>query len=71
MLVYGDVAYAQTWQVWTLKNCIELLSYASTAYVVAPNGPRFFSIVLQEKNGPYAYVTVSTEEYDDKGYQST
>ena len=42
MFVYGDVAYAQTWQ----KNCIELLPYASTAYVVASNGPRFFSTVL-------------------------
>ena len=46
MFVYGDVAYAQTWQVLTLKNCIKLLSYASTAYVVASNGPRFFSTVL-------------------------
>ena len=35
MFVYGDVVYAQTWQVLTLKNCIEPLSYASTAYVVA------------------------------------
>ena len=33
--VYGDVVYAQTWQVLTLKNCIEPFSYASTAYVVA------------------------------------
>ena len=36
MFVYGDVVYAQTWQVGlTLKNCIEPFSYASTAYVVA------------------------------------
>ena len=35
MLVCGDVVYAQTWQVLTLKNCIEPLSYASTAYFVA------------------------------------
>ena len=35
MLVYGDVVYAQTWQVWTLKNRIEPFSYASTAYVIA------------------------------------
>ena len=35
-----------TWQVLTLKNCIELLSYASTAYVVASNAPRFFSTVF-------------------------
>ena len=35
MLVCGDVVYAQTWQELTLKNCIEPLSYASTAYVVA------------------------------------
>ena len=46
MFVYGDVVYAQTWQVLTLKNCIEALSYASTAYVVASYGPRFFSTVL-------------------------
>ena len=43
MFVYGDVVYAQTWQVLTLKNCIEALSYASTAYVVASYGARFFS----------------------------
>ena len=35
MFVYGDVVYAQTWQVLTLKNYIEPFSYASTAYVVA------------------------------------
>ena len=35
MFVYGDVVYAQTWQVLTVKNCIEPFSYASTAYVVA------------------------------------
>ena len=35
MLVCGDVVYAQTWQVLTLKNCIEPPSYASTAYFVA------------------------------------
>ena len=35
MLVCGDVVYAQTWQVLTLENCIEPLSYASTAYFVA------------------------------------
>ena len=29
MFVYGDVVYAQTWQVLTLTNCIEALSYAS------------------------------------------
>ena len=46
MFVYGDVVYAQTWQVLTLKNCIEALSCASTAYVVASYGPRFFSTVL-------------------------
>ena len=26
MFVYGDVGYAQTWQVFTLKNCIEPFS---------------------------------------------
>ena len=46
MFVYGDVVYAQTWQVLTLKNCIGALSYASTAYVFASYGPRFFSTVL-------------------------
>ena len=35
MFVYGDVVYAQTWQVLTLKSCIQPFSYASTAYVVA------------------------------------
>ena len=35
MFVNGDVVYAQTWQVLTLKNCIEPFSYARTAYVVA------------------------------------
>ena len=35
MFVYGDVVYAQTWQVLTVKNCIEPFSYASAAYVVA------------------------------------
>ena len=41
MFVYGVVVYAQkkTSQVLTLKNCIEPLSYASTAYVVASYGP--------------------------------
>ena len=35
MFVNGDVVYAQTWQVLTLKNCMEPFSYASTAYLVA------------------------------------
>ena len=35
MFVYGDVVYAQTWQVLTLKNCMEPFSYASAAYVFA------------------------------------
>ena len=35
MLVCGDVVYAQTWQVLTLKNCMEPFLYASAAYVVA------------------------------------
>ena len=40
-------SYAQNWEVLTLKNCysIEPPSYASTAYVVASYGPRFFSTV--------------------------
>ena len=46
--VYGVVVYAQkkTSQVLTLKNCMEPLSCASTAYVVASYGPRFCSTVL-------------------------
>ena len=35
MFLYGDVVYAQTWQVLTLKNCVEPFSYANTGYVVA------------------------------------
>ena len=40
-------SYAQNWEVLTLKNCysIEPPSYASTAYVVASYGPRFFYTV--------------------------
>ena len=40
-------SYAQNWEVLTLKNCysIEPPSYASTAYVAASYGPRFFSTV--------------------------
>ena len=45
LFVYGDVVYAQTWQVLTLKNCIQPLSSASTAFV-ASYGPSFFSTVL-------------------------
>ena len=81
MFVYGDVVYAQTWQVLILK--IKL-------YRVASYGPRSFQLFcknlgnLQEffgkmvhrppppgKNYLYAYVTASTEEFDDKAYQST
>ena len=47
MFVYGNVVYAQTWQVLTLKNCIEPLSYASTAYVVASHGPCFFDCFVK------------------------
>ena len=38
-------SYSQNWEVLTLKNChsIEPPSYASTAYVIASYGPRFFS----------------------------
>ena len=42
MFICGAVVYAQTWRVLTLKNCIEALSYASTAYVVASYAPRFY-----------------------------
>ena len=48
MFVCSDVVYAQNWQVLTLKNFIEALSHASTAYVVASYGPRFFSTVLKK-----------------------
>ena len=67
MFVYGDVVYAQTWQVLTLKNCIEALSYASTAYVVASYGPRFFRLFcknlgnLQEFFGQMVYRTPLAE----------
>ena len=38
-------SYSQNWEVLTPKNChsIEPPSYASTAYVIASYGPRFFS----------------------------
>ena len=47
--VYGDVVYAQ-WsrELLILKNCIESSSYASTTYVVASYGPRFFSNFLEK-----------------------
>ena len=40
-------SYTQNWEILTLKNCygIEQPSYASTAYVAALCGPRFFSTV--------------------------
>ena len=40
-------SYTQNWELLTLKNCysIEPPSYASTAYVAASYGPRFFSTV--------------------------
>ena len=46
MFVCGNVVYAQTWQVLTLKNCVEPLSYANTTYVVASYGPRFFDCLV-------------------------
>ena len=61
MFVYGDVVYAQTWQVLTVKNCIEPFSYASTAYVVASaliSVRLFWANGLPPplaKNSPYAY----------------
>ena len=68
MFVYGDVVYAQTWQVLTLKNCMEPFSYASAAYVVASalvsvrlfckNLGNFLGkwfIAPLAKNSPYAY----------------
>ena len=41
-------SYFQNWEVLTLKNCysIEPPSYASTAFVIASYGPRFFSTVF-------------------------
>ena len=44
-------SYAQNWEVLTLKNSIESPSYASTAYVVALYGPRFFSTVWYKHLG--------------------
>ena len=44
-----------TYVVYAQKNCIEPLSYASTAYVVSSYGPRFFSTVL-EKFGQLATI---------------
>ena len=66
MFVYGDVVYAQTWQVLTLKNCMEPFSYASTAYLVASAlvsvrlfCKNFFGQMVYRpplaKNSPYAY----------------
>ena len=63
MFVYGDVVYAQTWQVLTVKNCIEPFSYASTAYVVSSAliSVRLFWATCKNlppplaKNSPYAY----------------
>ena len=47
MFVYGVVVYAQkNFTGLDPENCIEPLSYASTAYVVASYGPRFCSTVL-------------------------
>ena len=47
MFVYGVVVYAQkNFTGIDPENCIEPLSYASTAYVVASYGPRFCSTVL-------------------------
>ena len=71
MLVCGDEVYAQTWQVLTLKNCIEPLSYASTVCCMAlvsfrpfcknlGNLQEFFGQMDYRpplaKNCPYAYV---------------
>ena len=62
MFVCGDVVYAQTWQVLTLKNCMEPFSYASTAYLVASALVsvrlfcKWFTAPLA-KNSPYAYVS--------------
>ena len=67
MIVYCVIVYAQkkTSQVLTLKNCIEALSYASTAYVVrrmALVSFRLFCKYLGKwftappaENCPYAY----------------
>ena len=45
MFVYGDVVYAQTWEVLTLKNCIAPPQHASTAYVFALYACLFFLTV--------------------------
>ena len=38
-------SYVQNWEVSTLKNCYSYRGTFSTAYVVAPYGPRFLSTV--------------------------
>ena len=52
MFVYGDEVYALPWQVLTLKNRIEPLSYVSEAYVAA-YGPRLGNV--QEFSGQMVY----------------
>ena len=59
MFVYGDAVYAQTRQVLTLKNRIEPLSYASTAYVAASYGLECAAGTLE----PLAYTTASSAEF--------
>ena len=48
LFVHDDVVYAQTWEVLTLKNCIEPPQHASTAYVFALYGCLFFLTVLKK-----------------------
>ena len=43
MFVYGDVVYAQTWQVLTLKNCIINKHYIE----IQPTGYAFFYFFFQ------------------------
>ena len=70
MLVYGDVVYAQTWQVLTLKNCIEPFMPVRPMLLHRPSflfdsfvkiwaiWKNFWANVLPPplaKNSPYAY----------------
>ena len=51
-------SYARNWEVLALKNyySIEPRSYASTAYVAASYGPRFFWLLFHKKFGQVATI---------------
>ena len=86
MFVYGDIVYAQTQTVSSyfhmpvrpmLSHRMALVSFRLFCKNLG-NLQEFSGQMVHHppplplgKNCPYAYVTVSTEEYDDKGYQGT